>query len=226
MKLNRFFYICSVMILWSAQALAAKWPLLVSKGDTVVVKAPLQYWHPEESSLSQPDTPIFSVDAGIMAKQEWQTAGLPYFGEFVVTKVTPIYKAFGGVRYIAIELRNKTTWVKLRFQPGSDLASGFGSLTFTGTWSRFEASEYFKNVVLGTVGATLFTGPLAKTSDSTKLALLRIAGSEFATVSTRNLQGQSVRRIRVPAVGHRVQFDKAQRGSTGGNCNQLLSGHA
>jgi hypothetical protein len=88
MRTNSFLFICSAMILWSGQALAAKWPLQVSKGDTVVVKVPLQYWHPEESSFSQPTTPIFSVDTAALAKLQWQTAGLPYFGEFVVTKVT------------------------------------------------------------------------------------------------------------------------------------------
>ncbi len=128
--------------------------------------------------------PIFSVDDAILAKQNWQTAGLPYFGEFTVTKVTPIYKAFGGKKYIAVELRNSSAWVKLQFQPDSDVASGFASLTFTGTWSKFEASEYFKNVVFGTVGATIFTGPLAKIPDPTKLALLRIAGTGLATVSS------------------------------------------
>jgi hypothetical protein len=184
MKTNSFLFICSAMILWSGQALAAKWPLQVSKGDTVVVKVPLQYWHPEESSFSQPTTPIFSVDTAALAKLNWQTVGLPYFGEFVVTKVTPIYKAFGGKKYIAIELRNNSTWVKLQFQPDSDLASGFASFTFTGTWSKFEATDYFKNVVFGTVGSTIFTGPLAKIPDSTKLALLKIAGTGLATVSS------------------------------------------
>jgi hypothetical protein len=172
------------MILWSGPALAAKWPLQVSKGDTVVVKIPLQFWHSEASSLSQPDTPIFSVDAGILEKEDWQTAGLPYFGEFTVTKVTPIYKPFGGVKYIAIELRNNSTWVKLQFPPKADLANGFAGLTFTGTWSKFEASEYFKNVVFGTVAARMFTGTLAKIPDPTKLALLRIAGTGLATVTS------------------------------------------
>jgi hypothetical protein len=158
MNTNNLLFTGSAMILLSGQALAAKWPLQVSKGDTVVVKAPLQYWHPEESSFSQPTTPIFSVDAAIIAKQNWQTAGLPYFGEFTVTKVTAIYKAFGGKKYINVELRNNSTWVKLQFQPDSDLASDFASLTFTGTWSKFEASEYFKNVVFGAVGAAIFTG--------------------------------------------------------------------
>jgi hypothetical protein len=184
MKLDRFSFICSAVILWSGPALAAKWPLQVSKGDTVVVKIPLQYWHPEALSFSQPDTPIFSVDAGILEKEDWQTAGLPYFGEFTVTKVTSIYKPFGGVKYIAIELRNNSTWVKLQFPPKADLANGFAGLTFTGTWSKFEASEYFKNVVFGTVAARIFTGTLARIPDPTKLALLRIAGTGLATVTS------------------------------------------
>jgi hypothetical protein len=181
-KLQRFFFICSILTSWSGSAFAAKWPLDVPKGDTVVVKVPLQFWHAEATSFST-ETPIFSVDAGILVKQDWQTAGLPYFGEFAVTKVVA-YKPLGKVKYTDIELRNSSTWVKLRFQPGSDIARGFESLTFTGTWSKFEASDYFKNVVFGTVAASIFTGPLSKISETTKLTLLRIAGTGLATVGS------------------------------------------
>jgi hypothetical protein len=183
MPLRRFVVICSLLVAWSEPALLAKqWPLDVPKGATVVVKAPIQFWHPEDPSFST-GTPIFSVDAtAILAKRDWQTAGLPYFGEFVVTKVfefRPLYK----LKYTDIELRNNNTWVKLRFQPSSDINRGFQNLTFTGTWNQFEASDYFKNVVFGTVASTIFTGQLSRIPDSAKLVLLRIAGSGLATVS-------------------------------------------
>jgi hypothetical protein len=83
-----------------------------------------------------------------------------------------------------VELRNTSAWVKLRFQPGSDIAGGFQALTFPGTWSKFEASDYFKNVVFGNVAARIFTGPLARIPDPTKLSLLRIAGTGLATVTS------------------------------------------
>jgi hypothetical protein len=120
-----------------------------------------------------------------MGNQNWQTAGLPFFGEFVVTKVFE-FKPFYKLKYTDVELRNKTTWVKLRFMPGSDLNEGFKGLTFTGSWKEFEASDYFKNVVFGTVASTIFTGPLSRVSDSAKLALLRIAGTGLATLSSES----------------------------------------
>ncbi|MGO9087912.1 MAG: hypothetical protein ACLP6G_04360 [Terriglobales bacterium] len=182
MKLRQFLLICSLLIGLSGHALAAKWPLEVSKGATVVVKAPLQFWKAEGPSFST-GAPIFWVDAAILDKQDWESAGLPYFGEFVVTKVFE-FKPFYKLKYTDVELRNSSTWVKLRFQPGSDIARGFQALTFTGTWSKFEASDYFKNVVFGTVAARIFTGPFAKIPDPTKLALLRIAGTGLATVTS------------------------------------------
>jgi hypothetical protein len=177
--------ICSVLIPWGERAMAAKWPLDVPNGATVVVKAPLQFWHLEAPSSST-GTPIFSVDAGILAKQDWQTAGLPYFGEFIVTTVIE-YKFLGKrVRYTGVKLRNDSTWVELRFQTDSDIARSFQSLTFAGTWNKFETSDYFKSVVFGTVASTIFIGQLSKISDSTKLKLLRIAGTGFATVSSES----------------------------------------
>ena len=164
---------------------ARRWALDVPKGATVVVKVPVKFWKPEAPSFST-GTPIFTVDvSAVLAKQDWQTAGLPYFGEFAVTKVfefRPLYK----LRYTDVELRNNSTWVKLRFEPGSDLNEGFKGLTFTGTWKDFEASDYFKNVVFGTVASTIFTGPLSRVSDSAKLALLRIAGTGLAALSSES----------------------------------------
>lgn len=182
MKPHQLLLICSLLTALSERALAAKWPLEVSKGATVVVKAPLHFWKAEDPSLST-GAPIFSVDAAILDKQAWESAGLPYFGEFVVTKVFE-FKPFYKLKYTDVELRNSNTWLKLRFQPGSDIEHGFQALTFTGTWSEFEASDYFKNVVFGTVAARIFTGPLARIPDPTKLALLRIAGTGLATVTS------------------------------------------
>lgn len=189
-SLQRLMIICSILVVWSESVLLGKqWPLAVPKGATVVVKAPIQLWRPEDPSFST-GTPIFSADASsILAKQDWQTAGLPYFGDFVVTKVLefrPLYK----LKYTDVELRNSNTWVKLRFQPGSDISRGFQNLTFTGTWSQFEASDYFKNIVFGTAASTIFTGQLSRIPDSAKLLLLRIAGTGLATVSSETYKGK------------------------------------
>jgi hypothetical protein len=178
--------IISLFVVSSLPAVFARqWALDVPKGATVVVKIPVKFWKSESSSFST-GTPIFIVDASpLLASEDWQTAGLPYFGEFAVTKVfefKPLYK----LKYTDVELRNSSTWVKLRFEAGSDLASGFQSLTFTGTWKEFEAGDYFKNVVFGSVASTIFTGPLSRVSDSAKLALLRIAGTGLATLGSES----------------------------------------
>jgi hypothetical protein len=150
--------ILSLLVVWSEPALFARqWALGVPKGATVVVKAPAKFWKSEASSFST-GTPIFTVDANaVLARQDWQTTGLPYFGEFVVTKVFE-FKPFYKLKYTDVELRNSNAWVKLRFQPGSDINGGVQSLTLTGTWKEFEASDCFKNVVFGTVASTIFTG--------------------------------------------------------------------
>jgi hypothetical protein len=160
---------------------------IVPKGTTVVVKVPLPLWHPEVSSVST-GTPIFSIDAtGLLTRQDWQTVGLPYFGEFVVTKVTG-FRPFGKLKYTDVELRNPKTWVKLRFQPGSDISRGFQDLTFDGTWNQFEGSDYFKSVVFGKVGSAIFSGPLSQIPDAKKLVLLRIAGTALASVSSESFK--------------------------------------
>jgi hypothetical protein len=188
----------------------------VPKGATVVVKAPIKFWKSEASSFST-GTPIFTVDASaLLAKQDWQTAGLPYFGEFVVTKVfefKPLYK----LKYTDVELRNSSTWVKLRFEPGSDLSGGFQSLTFTGTWKEFEATDYFKNVVFGTVASTIFTGPLSRVSDSAKLALLRIAGTGLATLSSESYKDKVYIGFSFPPSGteyNSIKLNEAARAAT------------
>ncbi|MHB8655434.1 MAG: hypothetical protein ACYDA9_16310 [Terriglobia bacterium] len=186
MKPTLLVAIFSLVVVSSEPAVFAKrWALAVPKGATVVVKAPVKFWKPEDPSVST-GVPIFSVDtSAVLAKQDWQTAGLPYFGEFLVTKIFQ-FKPFYKLRYTDVELRNGSTWVKLRFEPGSDINAGFRTLTFTGTWKELEGGDYFKNVVFGTVGSAIFTGPLSRVSDSVKLALLRIAGTGLATLSSES----------------------------------------
>lgn len=150
-----------------------------------MVKVPIRFWKTEEASFST-GIPIYTVNCeAVIAGEHWEAAGLPYFGEFVVTKIfefRPMYK----LRYTDVELRSDVAWVKLRFQPGSDVGAGFNALTFTGNWNTFEATEYFKTVVFGGVGSTLFTGRLSSIPDSSKLELLRIAGKGLATVGSES----------------------------------------
>jgi len=164
-----------------------------------VVKVPIRFWKTEDASVST-GTPIYTVDTdAVIAVPHWETAGLPYFGEFVVTKVfeyRPLYK----LRYTDVELRNDTAWVKLRFQPGSDLSTGFNALTFTGKWDTFEASDYYKTVVFG-VGKTIFSGQLSKIPDSSKLALLRIAGKGLATLSSETYKDKAYIGFSLPLSG-------------------------
>ncbi len=169
-------------------ALAAKQPAEMKKGSIVVVKVPLQLWHPESASFST-GSPIYTIDADTLNTPDWQATGLPFFGEFVVTKIfefKPLYK----LKYTDVELRNDKAWVKLRFQAGADIPKGFGELTYNGTWSDFEKSDNFKTVVFGRVAARIFDGPLSAIPDATKLALLRIAGTGLATVASETFKGK------------------------------------
>jgi hypothetical protein len=182
------FAICSLCSLGSEPNLLAKqWPIDAPQGSTVVLKVPVNFWKIEDTSVSTP-APIYTVDSSaVIASSRWETTGLPYFGQFVVTKVfeprlrhTP--------RYTDVELRNATAWVRLRFQAGSDIGAQFNLLTFAGDWSKFEATDYCKTVVYGAVGSKLFTGPLSNIPDSSKLALLRIAGKGRETLSSESYQ--------------------------------------
>lgn len=168
--------------------LAAKRPVEIKKGSTVVVKVPLQLWHPESASFST-GSPIYTIDADTLNTPDWQATGLPFFGEFVVTKIFE-FKPFYKLKYIDVELRNDKAWVKLRFQAGADIPKGFGELTYNGTWSDFEKSDNFKTVVFGRVAARIFDGPLSAIPDATKLALLRIAGTGLATVASETFKGK------------------------------------
>ena len=129
MRCRTLFAMCSLFVFWNEPTLLAKqWPIAAPKGATVVVKVPLHFWKSEDASFST-GTPIYTVDTdAVIGSSQWATTGLPYFGEFVVTKVLefrPLYK----LRYTDVELRNDTVWVKLRFQPGADLRAGFNALT-------------------------------------------------------------------------------------------------
>ena len=163
------------------------------------MKVPLHFWKSEDASFST-GTPIYTVDTdAVIGSSQWATTGLPYFGEFVVTKVLefrPLYK----LRYTDVELRNDTVWVKLRFQPGADLRAGFNALTVKGKWDAFEASDYYKTVVFG-VGKTIFTGQLSNIPDSSKLALLRIAGKGLATLSSETYKDKAYIGFSLPLSG-------------------------
>lgn len=174
----------------SAPLAAKEWPLDVPKGATVVVKVPIGLWESKEGPSLSTGAPIFTIETSdTLARRDWQTAGLPYFGEFTVTKIFE-FKPFYKVKYTDVELRNNTTWVKLRFPAGSDIGSGFKDLTFAGGWNQFEVSDYFKKVVFGEVGSRIFTGPLASVPDVAKLSLLRIAGIGLATLSSESFKGK------------------------------------
>lgn len=169
-------------------ALAAKQPVEIKKGSTVVVKVPLQLWHPESASFSM-GTPIYTIDADAVNTPDWQATGLPFFGHFVVSKIfefKPLYK----LKYTDVELRNDKAWVKIRFQAGADISKGFEAMTYSGTWTDFEKSDNFKNVVFGRVAARIFDGQLSAIPDATKLALLRIAGTGLATVASETYKGK------------------------------------
>ena len=223
MKLRQFLLACSLCAMLCERAVAANWPLEVPKGATVVLKVPLQFWKAEDPSFST-GAPIFSIDATIRDKQDWESAGLPYFGEFVVTKIFE-FRPFYKLKYTDIELRNSSTWGKLRFQPDSDIPRGFRALTFTGKWSEFEKSDYFKNVVFGTVAARIFTGSLARIPDQTKLALLRIAGTGFATVIPETYKDKTYIGFTFPVSGtvyNSIKLNESARVATAINSRLAL----
>jgi hypothetical protein len=216
MRFRIFFLICSLFALWNERTLLAKqWPIDAPKGATVVVKIPIHFWKSEDASFST-GTPIYTVDSdAVLGSSQWETTGLPYFGDFVVTKVfefRPLYK----LRYTDVELRSDTAWVKLRFQPGADLRAGFNALTFKGKWDTFEASDYYKTTVFG-VGKAIFTGQLSNIPDSSKLALLRIAGKGLATLSSETYKDKAYIGFSLPLSGtvyNTVKLNESARVAT------------
>src|SRR6266849_6939037 len=121
MRYRTAFLMCSLFVLWSEPRLFAKhWAIDAPKGAVVVIKAPIHLWKAEAVSLST-GAPIYIIDAdSVIASSRWNTTGLPYFGQFIVTKIFG-FRTFRGLKYTDVELRNDFAWVKLRFQPGADI---------------------------------------------------------------------------------------------------------
>src|SRR5258706_11712036 len=99
MRYRTAFLMCSLCVVSSEPSLLAKeWAIDAPKGAAVVLKVPIHLWKAEGESFST-ETPIYSIDANsVMASSHWHTTGLPYFGEFVVTKIFG-FKTFRGLKY-------------------------------------------------------------------------------------------------------------------------------
>jgi hypothetical protein len=211
-----FVAIFSLLVVWSEPvAFGREWTLDVPKGATVVAKVPIKCWKDVEGPSFSTGIPIYTVDASaVLTRQDWQTTGLPYFGEFVIAKVVPYY---GKPKGTAVELRSNEIWLKLVFQRGADLNDDFKSITFTGTWKEFEGSDYFRNVIFGTLASTIFTGPLSRVSDSAKLVLLRIAGKGLAMLSSESYKDKVYIGLSFPPSGtvyNTIQLNEAARTAT------------
>jgi hypothetical protein len=153
----------------------AGWPLDVGKGSFVVLKIPAKrvgfekvgFW----SGVANYGTVIEQASNGgllVGGLAEWRTAGWPLMRQLTLEKVSR------NSRFVEVELRDPLFNIKLRFDAGvKDINAAFREVAFVGLPSEFEASDYYKQEVIGKVLPQIYSGRLAGIPDAAKLKLLK-----------------------------------------------------
>lgn len=147
----------------------------VPKGKFVVLKIPSKLIGFERVSSWSGDVSYGAIieqseKSGIMigGLVEWRTAGWTLMRQLTIEKVSR------EKNYTLVELRDPLFNVKLRFDNTvKDLNAAFREVAFVGLLSEFEASDYYKQEIIGKVLPKVFTNNLASIQTARKLNLLK-----------------------------------------------------
>lgn len=154
---------------------AKAWPLAAPSGSRIVLKIPRKAIGYEKISVWS-GAATFGVvieqaaDGALTINGEthWRHAGWPLMMEIELVKTE------SKRQYTEVELRGVDFLIKLRFGPTvKDVSKAFEAVSFKGGVDEFEASEYYRDEVIGKVLPKIFPGKLRDISQTAKLKLLR-----------------------------------------------------
>jgi len=195
-----------------AYELKKEWPLAFAKGSTVVVKIPTRLWQEENdqrkdlklwSPFSNEKGPAgtgaaYFVDVqDILNQPDWASRGFPFCGEFTLTRLFELRSAFRHhqLPYTEVELQSGNMYLRFHFAHPYNQADALNAelqqLIVSGGWERFESTEDFRKNVFEVQETKIFTGPMARLSYDTKVALLHMACTGENTFATETYKGRT-----------------------------------
>jgi len=200
-------------------AASKDFPQGVSKGTTVVVKVPFEFWSMEKERYAGSEDVsgswIYAIDVErVLNEPKWQTKSFPFMTEFRVEKIGE-WKSPIGARYTQIEIRTgPTIWLKLRFDPSKDLDSRFREIVAVEGLESFKKSEYFRTRIFEPLDSEIFVGPLSTLSPKMKMALLEFVKFRMDGITAGTYKGKSYISIDLgeeDSVYNSLRLDQAAR---------------
>lgn len=167
------------------------WALDVPRGTTVVLKIPNRLLGFDRVSSW---TGTVSYGAVIEQSQKggylvgglngWRAAGWTMMRQVTLEKITR------DKNFLEVELRDPLFNVKLRFDNTiRDFNAAFHDMAFIGTLAEFEASDYYKQEVMGKILPAVFTGSLASIPQARKMDLLKELKYIDSAIRTEKYKG-------------------------------------
>ena len=140
---------------------------------------------------------------------EWRTAGWTLMRQLTFEKVSR------EKNYTLVELRDPLFNVKLRFDNTvKDLNAAFREIAFIGLLSEFEASDYYKQEIIGKVLPKVFDGSLSSIPTTRKLNLLKELKYIDSAIKSEKYKGSNYLSIDVGGdteVYNTIRVDQSHR---------------
>lgn len=140
---------------------------------------------------------------------EWRTAGWSLMRQLTIEKVSR------EKNYTMVELRDPLFNIKLRFDNTvKDLNAAFREIAFIGLLSEFEASEYYREEIIGKILPKIFTGDLASIPTARKLNLLKELRYVDSAIKTEKYKGSDYLAINVGGdteIYNTIRVDQSHR---------------
>lgn len=183
----------------SAQQTQQSQLLDIPKGNFVVLKIPSKLIGFERVS-----TWSGNINYGTIIEQSqnggflvgglnnWKLQGWTLMRQLTIEKVSR------EKNYTLVELRDPLFNIKLRFDNTvKDLNAAFREVAFVGLLSEFEASDYYKNEVVGKILPQIYSGSLAAIPTTRKLDLLKQLKYIDSAIKTEKYKGDTYLSVNV-----------------------------
>lgn len=200
----------AVFLFVTHNALAVKSvKLSISKGQSIVVKVPLNLWRTTSEVAWGSAIPIsvLRVDSDFVKSKRWENGKLPLLATFHVEKAEDCGSGMMSGRVIGcpknwrqVELRSDKAWLKIQFPPEiSDIDSALQEMIYMGSISDFESSSYLHDKVFLPNEEKLFAD-LPKLGQDDRYEFFKIGVKKGFDISSTKFKGVGYLEVEIPAV--------------------------
>jgi hypothetical protein len=172
-----------------------KWFLNVPKKSIVVLKIPKSSFNFEKvspwsgKSTYSANISIIDNNLAVNGNSDWKNSDWNLMTDFFVTDNKEAKKT--DSKKNEVKLQNSALSVVLTFDSSvSDVGKSFDEIVFVGTLNSYEYSDYYKNEVINKFLPRIFSGRLAKLSQSFQLTLLKASNYETKNFTVEEYKGK------------------------------------